>query len=91
MDGNCPYPAGLEVLHLVFHEGNERGYHNGNPLLHHCRHLEAHGLAATRGKDCKDVPPCGGLIHNLFLHGAETCVSPVFLQNLKCSHSIQIY
>ena len=42
VDCQCLYTPGPEILHLVFHQGNERSNDKGNAVLHHCRNLEAY-------------------------------------------------
>ena len=81
-----PYAPRLEVLHLVLHERDQRGDHEGKPVAHHRGHLEADGLAAAGGEYGQHVAPSEGGCNYLLLHGAEGLVAPVFLQCLERGH-----
>ena len=55
VDGQSLDSTGVEVLHLVFHQGYERSHDQRHSLLHHRGHLETHRLASTCGQNCKHI------------------------------------
>ena len=77
MHGDGPDAPVHEVLHLVFHEGDERSNDQADALPHEARHLEAYALAPARGQDGQDVAPFQCLVDDFLLHGPETVVTPV--------------
>ena len=91
MDGHGPYAPLPEVLHLVFHEGNQGRDYQRQALLHEGGYLEAHALAAARGQNGQHVPSFQGFPDNLLLHGPETVIAPICLQYLLRRHSLRIY
>ena len=86
MDGYRFDPAFIQVLHLVLHQGYERGDDEREAVPHQGRNLEADGLAAARGEDGEYVLPLQGGLYDFALHRAETVVSPVFLEYLPGCH-----
>ena len=80
------YSPGCEILNLVLHQGDERGDDDGNPLPAHCRHLKTYGLSAPGRKNGKGIPSLKGRTHDVFLHGAETVITPIFFQYLRSCH-----
>ena len=78
MDGDGPDTPCLEVLHLVFHEGDQGRDHQCQAfLLHENRHLEADALAAAGRENGQHVPALGCLPDYLLLHGTEAVIAPI--------------
>ena len=86
VDGQGADAPGGEVLHLVFHQGDQRRDHERKPFLHQGGHLEAHRFAPARGQDGQHVATLGRRRNDLFLHRPEGFVAPILLQYLQCFH-----
>ena len=76
----------VQLLDLVLHERDERGDHEGDPLLHQRGHLETHGLPAAGGQDREDIPAGHRLPDDVFLHGTEGLIPPIRPQNVQRFH-----
>ena len=48
IDSLCPNTQLMEVVNLVFHQGNEGSDYNANALHGQCWHLKGNGLTTTR-------------------------------------------
>ena len=70
-----------EVLHLVFHQGDERGYHDAYPFLCQGWHLECDRLATARRHKTEGIPSAGNAFNDIALNASEIGIPPVFLQN----------
>ena len=79
MDGHGPDAPRLQVLHLVFHEGDERCNYQGDAVLHEGRHLETDALATAGRENSQHVLPVQCLRNDLLLHRPEGLIAPVFL------------
>ena len=87
MYGDGADAPGLQVLHLVLHQGDQGRYHERQPPAHHRGHLEADRLASSGGQYRQYVAPFQRGVNDFLLHRAERAVAPIFLQSLKCGHS----
>ncbi|CAN5617105.1 hypothetical protein BH20VER1_BH20VER1_25070 [soil metagenome] len=72
--------TGLERVHLVFHQGDERRHHDGEAVAEQRRELEAKGLAAAGRHEGENVAPRQRVPHNLLLERAEPVVAEMFLK-----------
>ena len=72
--------AGAEVLHLVFHQGDEGGDHQAHAFAGQRGHLEGDGLAAARGHEAQRVAPAPDAADDVFLDAAERVVAPILFQ-----------
>ena len=79
----------LEVLDLVFHQGDQRRDHEGEPVGHQARNLETDRLPSTGRKHREHVFSVEGGRDDLFLHRAERIVSPPFSQNIGRFHRLK--
>ena len=82
MDTQGLYATVIEILHLVLHQGYERSHDYRDAITHQGWHLEAHGLAASRRKNGKDIPSVQSGIYYVFLLRTERIITPVFFQNI---------
>ena len=72
-----PGLAGLEPaddVHLVFHEGDERGYHNSRSLHDQCRQLVTQRFASPRRHQNEGIVPGYQMPDNLLLVCLESIV-----------------
>jgi len=71
-----------QVLHLIFHQGNEGSNDNANTFLSESRHLEGDGLSTA----CRHKPQCifafADTGNDLLLQVAEGVIPPVLFQYL---------
>ena len=67
-------------IHLILHQGNQRGDDDGCAWHYQSRELEAHGLASAGRHQHKGVLPGQKIKDNLFLVALEGIVSEEFLQ-----------
>ena len=51
------HPGGLERVHLVLHQGDQRRDHHRQPVPRQRRELKAQRFAAARGQQRKNIPP----------------------------------
>ena len=75
---DVPFP---QVLHLILHQGDERGDDDAESAQGEGGHLEADGLAAAGGQQGERVPPVQDGEHDVLLQGTERVVAPILLQN----------
>jgi hypothetical protein len=73
------YPPLLQALHLVFHQRNQRGYHQRSPLGKQGRHLKADALASSGWKDRQHITPLKRCRNYFLLHRPEALIAPIFL------------
>ena len=76
---NVPFP---QVLHLVFHQGDERGDNDAESAQGKGGHLEADGLATAGRQQRHRVAAVQNRQDNILLQRPELVVAPVLLQNL---------
>ena len=69
------------MVHLVFHQGNQRGDDDACTLFGKGWHLEGDGLTATRGHQAQRVMSAADRFDDLTLNAAKIIVTPVFFQN----------
>ena len=81
MDGGGAYAVAAQVLHLVFHQGDERGDDNAHALLCECRHLECDALAAACWHEPQCVVSTRYALDDFALYAAEIVVAPVLFQD----------
>ena len=70
----------LEGTHLIAHERDERGHHDGETRQHRCGNLIAHGLARTRRHHRKRVAPRKDCLDDLSLTWTKARVAKVALE-----------
>ena len=73
--------SAAEVLHLVFHERNERRDDQARALHHECRHLEGDALAAAGGHEAEGVVAGEEAVDDLALDAAKIVVAPFGFQD----------
>ena len=66
--------------HLILHQGNEGGYHQGNALHHKSGNLIAQALSAPCGHDAEHIPPGQLGPNQVFLPLPEGFVAKVFTE-----------
>ena len=81
---SCCYPSLFQVVHLVFHQGDQRAYDQAGTLLHECRNLEADRFSTSGRKQGKRIFLFEDGVNNDFLHRPEAGVSPVLCQYFSC-------
>ena len=82
MYGQSPYPSFPEVLHLVFHKGDQRADDKADALFGQGRNLKTDTLAATCRHKGKGVLFLSDAPDQLFLGWPERLISPVLVQYL---------
>jgi len=70
----------LQRIHLVFHEGDERRNHDGQPVLREGRELEAKRFTAPGRQQRKDILARQRILDDFFLQRAERSKTEVLLQ-----------
>ena len=86
IDAQCADAAVVQILHLILHEGDQRGHDDRYPLPHQSRHLEAHGFTASGRENGKHIPVLQRSVYYVFLHRTEGVVPPIFLKCILCCH-----
>jgi len=79
--GGYDAPA-AQVVHLVFHQGNERRYHNAHTVHGDGRHLKRYRLAAAGRHKSQGVVTLGYACYYVVLNAAKILVTPIFAQYL---------
>ena len=77
IDGQGRDAAFLQVLDLVFHQGDQGRDHNADALAHQRRNLETNALSAAGRQDGQHVPPRKRFPDDFRLHRTETLISPM--------------
>ena len=78
--------------HLILHQGNEGGYHQGNALHHKRGNLIAQALSAPCGHDAEHIPPGQLGPNQVFLALPEGFVAKVFTEKfLYFIHFLPIF
>ena len=72
--------VGLQTVHLVFHQRDERRHHQRQSVHRQSRELVAERLPATRGHDDHAMLPCQRIGDDLLLPRTEIVVAEVLLQ-----------
>ena len=67
----------FEILHLVFHEGDEGRNDKAQTFVGKGGHLEANGFAAAGGQQCKGVVALHNGGDDLLLQWAESAMPPI--------------
>ncbi len=80
LDGR--HAAGLQAVHLVLHEGNERRDDDGGAAADDGRGLVAERLAAAGGHDDEGIAAGQDRAHGLLLQGPEGAKAPVPFDDL---------
>ena len=78
----------LKRGHLVFHQGDEGRYHQGDALARQRRDLKAGRLAGARGHDAQSVAPLHDSINQRLLPGAEGAVTEDLPEGFVLIHDI---
>ena len=71
-----PHSPLAQTLHLVLHEGDERGHHEAATALHQRGQLEAEALSSPRGQQGEGVTALEHAAHHLILHRAQVLEAP---------------
>ena len=88
MNGSRLDPDTFQVVHLVFHQGDQWSYNNTNTVHEQSRHLERNRFATTCWHQSQCIVSLIDGLNNLFLKRSEGIVSPVLLQYfLKRCHT----
>ena len=74
---------GTQGIHLVFHQGNEWGYHNGSTILHQGWQLIAKRFSSPSWHDYKRIAPSQHAFNDFFLQPFEGCKSEIFFKGGK--------
>ena len=82
IDGSSANAMLDEVLHLVFHQRDERGDDNTNTFQSQSRHLEGDAFSATRRHQAESVFSRIDAFDNVALDATKVVVSPVLSQNV---------
>ena len=80
VDGQGADAPVAQVLHLVFHQGDEGRDDEAHALARQGRHLEGDGLAAARGHQAQRVFAAPDAADDVFLDAPEGVVVPVLFQ-----------
>src|SRR5215475_11925300 len=90
--------AGLQSVHLIFHERDERRNHNGQAFAYQSRQLKTEGLATAGWHQHKHIAPGERIADDLTLQRPESVVPEmlfertdqihfsVYRENLRASH-----
>ena len=84
-----------DSIHLILHQGNERGYHDGSTFHYKCRKLITQGFATSCGHKHDSITSCCQVVYNLFLVSLERIKAEEFFQfsvqnGRVCNHSLNI-
>ena len=90
MYGKRPDSFRGQVLNLVLHQSDQRGYYESHPIGHQPWNLETDRFAASGRHYGQYVIPLNGGSDDILLHRAETIIAPIFPQYLKRRHIEQI-
>ena len=69
-------------IHLILHQGNQRGDYDCRSLHHQCRQLVAHAFSASCGHDHKGVATVQQITDNCLLVAFEAVKTEVSFQRL---------
>lgn len=75
------YAMGLEIIHLIFHESHERGYHKRESAKSEARHLKRDRLSSSCGHEAECVVAREHRLYDFALPGAERVITPVALKD----------
>ena len=75
-----------QTAHLVFHQRNQWGHHNVQPIHRQRRNLEADRFASTCRHQSQRVLTLSDAFDDVFLNATKRVVAPVFLQQLPKGH-----
>ena len=64
-----------QALHLVTHQGDERGYHQSDAGKHQAGHLVTDGFAGAGGHDAQSIPALQNGVNDRLLPLAELVVA----------------
>ena len=78
-----------QVCHLVFHQCNQRRYHQAKPAFYHRRHLKTQALTPTRRHKRKRVSACEHTFYYLRLQRAEIIVMPICVKHFTRGHGAE--
>ena len=76
----------FQRLHLILHQGDQRGDHQGDPWEQQGRDLVAEGFAGAGGHDTQHIPALQQGIDENLLTGTETFVSKILFQGCISVH-----
>ena len=82
IDSQSFNPVLIQIFHLVFHQGDERGDNQANAVFCEGRDLEGDGFTAPGREQGKGVFPIQHRLNDLFLDGPEGSISPIFQEYL---------
>ena len=81
----------LQVLHLVFHQGNQGRNDDADAGLAQGRHLKTNRFAASGRQQRQGVPTIQHRLDDGFLLGPKLGVPPVLLQHINWLHSLNVF
>ena len=90
IDGCCTDTPSQEMVHLIFHQGDEWGDDDTRTLLCEGRHLERDGLASTRGHQSQRVVSTADRLDDLALNTTEIIVAPILSEYLPVIINCQL-
>lgn len=76
----CHYAASAQVVHLIFHQGDERRDDNTHSLSSKSRNLKGYRLAASGRHQSECVVSAADAFDNVALYSPEVGVAPVLAQ-----------
>ena len=91
MHGDGTDAPGLEVPHLVLHQGDERGDDQRDAVPQEGGDLETDRFAASRREDGEYIPSCKRFPDDLLLHGPEAFVAPIGFQYFLRRHFLTFF
>ena len=78
--------------HLILHQADQRGHHDGNARQQQCRYLIADGFARAGGHDRQHILPGQQAADDFLLPGAEAVVAENFFQDtVRVFHGLLRY
>ncbi len=82
IDGCCPDAVMPQVLHLVFHQRNQRGDNDTGALAAKRRHLKGDGLSAASRHQSQGIMSTAYRLDDFPLDTAKVIIAPILLENL---------
>ena len=80
-------PARLQRVHLIFHQRDERRYHDGQPIAQQCRQLKTERLPAAGGHEHKHITPRERIVDDLLLQWPKLVVAEMSFEGSDQIHT----
>ena len=90
IDGCCSDATTQEMVHLVFHQGNQRGDNDACSLLGKCWYLKGDRLTTSRRHQPQRVMSTADRLDDLTLNTAKIIVTPILSENLPVIINYQL-